>query len=163
MTVFITLTTAGADTGPFNLYSDVDGYISAFETNVDKADLLAGYSSSLVPNGTTIIRIMSVSTLCTNYVDVTLTTTTTTSTTTLISDAWSVKYSNILAGICAETPVTVYTALGSGITTGVTVYTDAGLTNELFGYDYISEVVDGTIYNINDISGVIGTTTGNSC
>ena len=36
MTVLLTLTTAGSDTGPFNLYSDVDGYISAFETGVSK-------------------------------------------------------------------------------------------------------------------------------
>jgi len=80
MTVFITLTTAGSDTGPFNLYSNLDGYISAFETGISKGDLLAGYSSSLVPDGTTIIRVQSVSTLCTNHVDVTLTTTTTTTT-----------------------------------------------------------------------------------
>ena len=49
MTVYVTLTTAGADTGPFNLYSDVDGYISAFETDVPKASLLAGYTSSVAP------------------------------------------------------------------------------------------------------------------
>jgi hypothetical protein len=87
MIVTITLTTAGADTGPFNLYSDVDGFISAFETGVSKAALLAGYTSSLVPNGTTIIRVMSSNELCTNFIDITIsgecTTTTTTTTTTL--------------------------------------------------------------------------------
>lgn len=51
MIVTITLTYAGPDTGPFNLYSDVDGFISAFETGVSKAALLAGYTTSLVPNG----------------------------------------------------------------------------------------------------------------
>lgn len=71
MTVFITLTIAGADTGPFNLYSNVDGFVSAFETNVSKSSLLAGYASSVVPSATTIIRIMSVSELCTNFIDVT--------------------------------------------------------------------------------------------
>jgi hypothetical protein len=80
MTVLITLTTAGTDTGPFNLYSNVDGYVSAFETGVSKAALLAGYSSALVPNGTTIIRIKSTGT-CVNYIDVTVVTTTTTTTT----------------------------------------------------------------------------------
>lgn len=82
MIVTITLTTAGADTGPFNLYSDVDGYVSAFETGVSKAALLAGYTSALVPNGTTIVRVMSASDLCTNFIDITVdgecTTTTTT-------------------------------------------------------------------------------------
>jgi len=80
MTAFITLTTAGSDTGPFDLYSDLDGYVSAFETGVSRGDLLAGYSSSIVPDGTTIVRIQSISTLCTNHVDITLTTTTTTTT-----------------------------------------------------------------------------------
>jgi hypothetical protein len=83
MTVYIILTTAGADTGPFNIYSDVDGYVSAFETGVSKASLLAGYTSSLAPNGTTIVRVMSASALCTNYIDLTLSMCTTTTTTTL--------------------------------------------------------------------------------
>ena len=85
MTVYVTLTTAGADTGPFNLYSDVDGYISAFETGVSKASLLAGYTSSLAPNGTTIVRVMSASALCTNYIDLTLSPCPTTTTTTTVA------------------------------------------------------------------------------
>ena len=80
MTVLITLTTAGTDTGPFDLYSNLDGYVSAFETGVSKAALVAGYSSALVPNGTTTIRIKSTGT-CVNYIDVTVITTTTTTTT----------------------------------------------------------------------------------
>ncbi len=68
----ITLQTAGIDTGPFNLYSDVDGFTSAFETNIDIALLLAGYVSYVIPDGTTTVRIMSNSALCTNYIDVTL-------------------------------------------------------------------------------------------
>lgn len=84
MIVTITLTIAGTDTGPFNLYSDVDGFVSAFETGVSKAALLAGYTSTLVPNGTTIIRVMSANPLCTNFIDIVIggecTTTTTTTT-----------------------------------------------------------------------------------
>jgi len=83
MTVLITLTTAGFDSGPFNLYSDADGFLSAFETGVAKVDLLAGYSSSLVPDPTTIIRVMSNNPLCTNYIDLELYPVTTTTTTTL--------------------------------------------------------------------------------
>lgn len=83
MTVLITLTTAGSDSGPFNLYSDVDGFTSAFEVGVAKIDLLAGYSSSLVPDPTTIIRVMSSNFLCTNYIDLELYPVTTTTTTTL--------------------------------------------------------------------------------
>jgi hypothetical protein len=71
MTVLITLTTAGTDSGPFNLYSNLDGYTSAFESGVSQAALLAGYASSLVPDYTTIVRILSTGT-CTNYIDITL-------------------------------------------------------------------------------------------
>lgn len=80
-TVLITLTTAGADTGPFSLYSDADGYVSAFETSVAKSSLVAGYTSNLVPDLATIVRVQSTN-LCTNYVDLTITGTTTTTTTT---------------------------------------------------------------------------------
>lgn len=84
MIVVITLTTAGSDTGPFNLYSDVDGYTSAFETGVSKAALLAGYTSTLVPNGTTIVRVMSDNPpICTNYIDISIVECTTTTTTVL--------------------------------------------------------------------------------
>lgn len=86
-TVLITLTIAGADTGPFDLYSDVDGYITPFETSVPKSNLEAGYLSTLVPDAASIIRVQSDGILCDNYIDLnivftTTTTTTTTSTTT---------------------------------------------------------------------------------
>lgn len=83
-TSIITLTTAGTGTGPFDLYSNVDGYSSPFETGVSKSALLSGYTSSLVTNGTTTIRVKSNSVGCTNYVDLPVSgiTTTTTSTTT---------------------------------------------------------------------------------
>lgn len=73
MTVFITLTTAGTDSGPFNLYSDLDGFITPFEVGVSKAALTSGYTSTLVPDFTTIIRVKSTSEYCINYVDITLT------------------------------------------------------------------------------------------
>jgi len=81
MTVFITLSIAGADSGPFNLYSNLDGYVTAFESGVPKASLLAGYASVSVPDFTTTIRLLSTGT-CTNYIDIAVeepTTTTTTS------------------------------------------------------------------------------------
>jgi len=81
MTVYITLTTAGSDSGPFDLYSNVDGFTSAFESSVSKASLEAGYSSSLVPDFTTYVRVKSNNEFCTNYVDILLENTTTTTTT----------------------------------------------------------------------------------
>jgi hypothetical protein len=70
MTVLITLAIAGTDSGPFDLYSNNDGYTSAFESGVSKAALLAGYPSSLVPDYTVVIRVRSNNELCTNYVDI---------------------------------------------------------------------------------------------
>ena len=79
MYIFITLTSAGADAGPFNLFSNVDGFTSAFAIGVSKAALLAGYSV-IAPAGTTTVRIMS-NGVCTNFIDVIVSTTTTTTTT----------------------------------------------------------------------------------
>lgn len=81
MTVLITLTTAGSSTGPFSLYSNANSYSTPFETGVAKSSLLAGYTSTLVPNGTTIVRVMSTGT-CTNYTDIPVVPCTTTTTTT---------------------------------------------------------------------------------
>ena len=80
MTVLITLTTIGTDCSLFDIYSNIDGFISAFETDVPKASLSIGFSSANVPDGTTIIRVKAKG-VCTNYKDITLSTITTTTTT----------------------------------------------------------------------------------
>lgn len=87
MTVLITLTLAGVDTGPFDIYSDSDGYTTPLATGVSKSALLAGYSLAGVPNDATIIRVTSTAT-CTNSIDMLIanvTTTTTTSSTSTTS------------------------------------------------------------------------------
>lgn len=105
MTVVITLTTAGLDSGPFNLYSNLDGYTSAFETGVSRVALLAGYSSSLVPDFTTTIRVISTG-VCTNYIDIPLYITTTTTTTTpeetLYTTEMFVNISSLVSGVDPE-------------------------------------------------------------
>ena len=80
MTVLITLTTIGTDCSLFDIYSNIDGFISAFETDVPKASLSAGFSSANTPDGTTVIRVKAKG-VCTNYKDITLSTITTTTTT----------------------------------------------------------------------------------
>lgn len=72
MVVLITLTVYGADVGPtFDLYSDFDGYAVPFEFGVARVDLIAGYTSTLVPDGANIIRVQSIGT-CPNYYDVSI-------------------------------------------------------------------------------------------
>lgn len=62
MTVTITLTLAGSDTGPFNLYSNADGYSSPFQTGVAKSVLEAGLTTGAVPEYTTEILVRSTGT-----------------------------------------------------------------------------------------------------
>ena len=85
MTVTIILTLAGNDTGPFDLYSDVDGYTSAFIVGVSRGVLLTGLTTGTVPDGTTNILVQSTG-ACERDLYLTVagapTTTTTTSTTT---------------------------------------------------------------------------------
>jgi hypothetical protein len=84
MTVLVTLTLAGLDTGPFDLYSDADGYTTPLASGVAKATLETGYSLTGVPDIASVIRAQSTG-ACTNYLDMTIsggTTTTTTSSTT---------------------------------------------------------------------------------
>jgi len=61
-TVTITFTLAGTDVGPFNLYSDADGYTTPFATGISRTALLAGYTSTVVPDGSTTILAMSTGT-----------------------------------------------------------------------------------------------------
>lgn len=65
-TVLITLTTAGADVGPFDLYSNADGYTSSFQTGVPRSILVAGYICTVVPDGATIIKVQSYGTCVNN-------------------------------------------------------------------------------------------------
>jgi hypothetical protein len=77
--------------GPFDLFSDADGYVSPFETQVPAVDLEAGYVVEL-PVGATIIRVCSVGD-CENCIDLptncTTTTTTSSSSTTTTSTSSS--------------------------------------------------------------------------
>ena len=67
----ITLTTAGASTESFSLFSDADGYVTPFATGITKAQLLAGYVSSVAPDLTSVVRVKS-NTACMNSTDLIL-------------------------------------------------------------------------------------------
>jgi hypothetical protein len=107
MTVLITLTVAGTDSGPFNLYSNLDGYTSAFESGVSRAALLAGYASALVPDFTTIVRVQSVGD-CNNHIDIQLYAISTTSTSTS-STSSTTTTSTTVANTCYEFESDPYT------------------------------------------------------
>jgi len=69
MTTLITLTNVGIDAGPFNLYSNADDYDQPFDTDISAEDLIAGYTTSFVPNDATIIRVVSMG-VCGNYINI---------------------------------------------------------------------------------------------
>lgn len=78
--------------GPFDLFSDADGYVSPFETQVPATELESGYVVEL-PIGATIIRVCSVGD-CENCIDIptncpTTTTTSSSSTTTTSTSSTS--------------------------------------------------------------------------
>jgi uncharacterized protein (TIGR02145 family) len=110
MTVLITLTTAGLDAGPFDLYSNVDGYSVPFETGVSKLALLAGYTSTLVTDNTITVRVRSTG-VCTNYIDIPIGGITTTTTST----------SNPCAN-CVAHDVTIGPQIWTGCNLDVTTY-----------------------------------------
>ena len=131
MNVLITLTTAGIDTGPFNLYSNTDSYVTAFQTNIAKSLLVAGYTSTVVPAGTTYVRVKSTG-LCTNYIDIyvtgsgtTTTTTTATPTTTTTTTTEVVTYYNVV--LCGTSTPSVIRYNGpNNVTLGVVVQSTNG-------------------------------------
>lgn len=126
--VLITLTTAGANVGPFNLFSDVDGYTNPFETGISKAALVAGYTSTLVPNAATVIRVKSNGT-CLNYIDLSITGTTTTNLTTTTTTTTSTTSTTAAP---TTMPISIFNSTGA-ILTNFTVQWNtgncAGLTN----------------------------------
>lgn len=132
MDVLITLTTAGADTGPFNLFSNVDNYTTAFATGIAKSALVAGYLSTAVPTSTNYIRVRSTG-RCTNYIDIFVTGSATTTTTTTSGGSPTTTTTTTSGGGTTTTtttagggPTTTTTTTAGGPTTTTT--TTAGPT-----------------------------------
>ena len=63
MTIIITLSFAGNETGPFDLYSDATNFATPFAQGISKAALLAGFQVN-APAGTTVVRLDDLSGLC---------------------------------------------------------------------------------------------------
>jgi hypothetical protein len=134
MIIYIQLTIAGADAGPFDLYSNLD-LVTPFATGVLKSTLLIG-STFTVTDGTTSISVISDG-ICTNTTILseltTTTTSTTTSTTTTITCTLIGVASEGSGFICATT----INSTGTGVTevpvtlspSGGTVIMDVNMYN----------------------------------
>jgi hypothetical protein len=58
--VILKISSAGEDVSEFDLYSDSDSFSVAFEEGIPKSALVAGYTSSLVPDDATEIRLTAI-------------------------------------------------------------------------------------------------------
>lgn len=85
------------------------------------------------------------------------------SVTTNSSTTYSGSYllDNVLYSICGDSPTTLYSSAPFG--TGVTLYTNIGLTTPVTGFTLVAPVSSGQIYNISSTSGLVGSNTGSSC
>ena len=149
----------------FSLFSDLDGYVSAFETGVSKSSLASGYVSNFVPNGTTTVRVKSTDGSCLNtYVDLSISgipnvtpTPTVTSTPTVTPTATSTLFYNIVgyssndATVCTS-PVSSFSMNGNGTTfCNSTTFTSSGWYSIASGNYYLSyggniQTISHTIY-----------------
>jgi hypothetical protein len=112
MTITITLTSAGSDSGPFDLYTNATGSFTLMESGVSKSTLLAGYTVTTL-DGTTLVRVQSTGE-CTNYQDIPvgLTTTTIAPTTTVAPPSFKSVY---ITNSSTSGNVTVYNVEVDGI------------------------------------------------
>ena len=150
MNILIDLTTAGLDTGPFSLYSNTDGYTTAFETNVTRQELLSGYITSAAPVGTTFIRVKSTG-ACTNYINVEIDPTTTTTTSSTTSTSTSTTTTTTTA---APVNYKYYFELIDGGNGTVTLNSAGGFAS--FTTNYSLLLVNATTYNPSG-SGIVST------
>jgi hypothetical protein len=61
-----------------------------------------------------------------------------------------------------DSPITVYSPSLTW-TVGMELFTDDVMTIPLTGFDYIVQTIDIDIFNLNDTTGVLGTSTGITC
>lgn len=125
-TIVITLSIAGTDTGPFNLYTCTGTPLTVtcstipFQTNVPKASLEAGYVTA-VPDGTTYVKVVSQG-ACTNDITLpvtgtpptTTTTSSTTSTTTTIEYVTIYVYARHKPFSVDPPEMTIYSTINGG-------------------------------------------------
>jgi hypothetical protein len=153
MIVKITLTTAGTDTGPFNIYSNSDSFTTPIVTGVPKSSMVAGYDVNPVPGDATIMRVKSTGT-CTNQIDIPITVT---YVMTLTTDY------DLLSGACADNTATqtvtyVGTLQPGTQLVGVTFAGDVGFMKIMSstepGFTYVGDVINcinglDTVYSID--------------
>ena len=123
-TILITLTIAGANTGPFDLYACSGSPLVCspfpFETNIPKASLQAGYLSFAVPDSATVIKVKSQGVCDEAEINLpitgtTTTTTSSTSSTTSTTTTAAVCYNFLIENISLSQQVAYWTDCCTGV------------------------------------------------
>lgn len=78
-------------------------------------------------------------------------------------NAFAVIGSNDLGTHCVQGTIIAYKSTVGDIVPGDQFFQDVDMTVELSGYTFISIVSQGNIYAIDNVTGVVGADTGNSC
>ena len=133
-TIIITVNTIGPGTGPFNIYSlDNTGVVTGpFETGVTRAQLLAGFVSTNVPNDAVTIRVVSLGIDCPLSLDIFLNIITTTTTTTLEPITTSTTTSTTTLEPTTTTTTSTSTTTSTTTAPGVPILLGYGGTSGTF-------------------------------
>lgn len=129
---------AGSGVGPFDLYSNVDGYTTPFETGVAAASLTGlGYITT-PPDGTTFIRVQSTGS-CDTFIDLENlcqpTTTTTTSSSTSTTTSTSTSSTTTTTSSSTTTTTTSSTSTTTTTTTAPPTTTTTSTTKVPIGLE----------------------------
>lgn len=144
MNIYIKLTIAGTDVGPFDLYSNTTSFTIPFETGIARESLVNGYTTTLAPTGTTQIKIQSTG-VCTSstIISVAAITTTTTSTT---------SHSTTTTTTSVASSTTTSTTIGGGTSTTTTTTTAVYYhVQDCYGNFNATIDKEGTDYNFYDM------------
>jgi len=123
MNVIITLINPGTDTGPFNIYTNMDNYVVPIATSVPKATLVSTGYTAVVDGNTATIKVESTGT-CTSAIFLPVIQPTTTSTTSTTSTTTTVPpipgTTTTTTTIVGPTTTTTTTAVAPSTTTTTT-------------------------------------------
>jgi hypothetical protein len=158
--ILITLTTAGSNTGPFDIFQNSDGYAIPIVTGVTKSTLLSGYTVT-VSNTTTAVAVVSQGTCSSNPLIMNISGIPQTYNRAL-PPSGSFAGSNIIT--CgAITPIvniylnaldySTYISNGYLLQEGMTLYSNG--SGAIYTYTRIYDPTATNIYNVS--SGVVGT------
>jgi len=137
---------AGSQVGPFDLYSNVDGYTTPFETGINASEFLSPGYTTTPPDGATYIRVKSTGS-CDTFIDLenlcqpttTTTTSSSTSTTTTSSTSTTTSTSSTTTTTTTVPPTTTTTTSSTSTTTTTTTAppttTTTSTTKAPIGYD----------------------------